>query len=131
MPSMPVRRHSAVVVLVLLATVAHAAEERPTHVTKLRGGKVALYDCQDSSTKVKEVSQKDFNGSWPIDPDKKVEAGLLPVTVDGKPYCVRVYSVETDKRINATSECGALVAANTPKSAATRGVGEGCQPNKK
>jgi hypothetical protein len=137
MPSMPVRRHSAVIVLALLATAVYAAEERPGQVTKLRGGKVALYNCDDSSTKVKEISQQEFiskqefKGPWPIDPNKKVEAGLLPVTVDGKPYCVRVYSVETDKRINATSECGALVAANTPKSAATRGVGEGCQPNKK
>lgn len=131
MPSMPVRRHSVLIVCVLLATVAYAAAERPGQVTKPRGGKVALYNCDDSSTKVKEISQQEFKGPWPIDPHKEVEAGLLPVTVDGKPYCVRVYSVETDKRINATSECGALVAANTPKSAATRGVGEGCQPNKK
>jgi hypothetical protein len=73
---------------------------------------------------------KEF-AAWPIDPTKEVEAGLLPVTVDGKPYCVRVYSVETDKAITATSECGALVAANQPKSAATRGVGDDCKLNKK
>lgn len=127
----PVCRHSALIVFVLLATAAYAAEQRPTQVTKLRTSKVALYDCKDSSNKVKEISQKEFSGSWPIDPTKEVEAGLLPVTVDGKSYCVRVYSVETDKAITATSECGALVAANQPKSAATRGVGDDCKPNKK
>jgi hypothetical protein len=136
MRALPCRR-SALIVFVLLVTAANAAEQRPTQVKNLRTPKVALYNCPDGSTKLKEVTQQEFlgkqefHGPWPIDPKKEVDGSLLPVTVDGKEYCVRLYSVETDKAITATSECGALIAANTPKSAATRGVGEGCQPNKK
>jgi hypothetical protein len=138
MRALPVCRRSALIVFVLLVTAANAAAQRPTQVTKLRTPKVALYNCPDGSNKLREVTQQEFlekqqqfHGPWPIDPKKEVDGSLLPVTIDGKEYCVRLYSVETDKAVTATSECGALVAANTPKSAATRGVGEGCQPNKK
>jgi hypothetical protein len=130
MRGLPYRR-SALIVFVLLVTAANAAEQRPTQVTKLRTPKVALYNCPDGATKLKEVTQQEFRGPWLIDPKKEVDGSLLPVTIDGKEYCVRLYSVVTDAAITATSECGALVAANTPKSAATRGVGEDCKPNKK
>jgi len=138
MRGLPCRR-SALIVFVLLVTAANAAEQRPTQVTKLRTPKVALYNCPDGAKKLKEVTQQEFvgkqesefRGPWLIDPKKEVDGSLLPVTIDGKEYCVRLYSVVTDTAITATSECGALVAANTPKSAATRGVGEDCKPNKK
>lgn len=136
MRGLPCRR-SALIVFVLLVTAANAAEERPKQVTKLRTPKVALYNCPDGSTKLKEVTQEEFlgkqefRGPWPIDPKREVDGSLLPVTIDGKEYCVRLYSVGTDKAVTATSECSALVAANTPKSAATRGVGDDCKPNKK
>jgi len=136
MRGLPCRR-SALIVFVLLVTAANAAEQRPTQVTKLRTPKVALYNCPDGSNKLREVTQQEFlgkqefRGPWVVDPKKEVDGSLLPVTIDGKEYCVRLYSVETDKAVTATSECGALVAANTPKSAATRGVGEDCKPNKK
>ena len=68
---------------------------------------------------------------WPVTPDDKVDESLLRVKVDGADYCVRLYAVETDKAVSATAECGALVAANQPRSGATRGVGEECKGAKK
>jgi hypothetical protein len=121
-------RRNALIVLVLLAAVTTAAAQGATQVTKLRMPKVALYDCADGSKKM-DFAQKDFQTPWPVTA-KPTEAGLLPVKVGGVDYCVRLYAVETDKAITTTSECGALVAANQPKSGATRGVGEECKAKK-
>lgn len=129
MRSMPALRPSAMVVFLLLATVATAASQDASRVTKLRMPKVALYSCADG-TKVKDISQSEFHGSWPVT-GKPTEAGLLPVKVEGNDYCVRMYAVETDRVITTSSDCGAVVASNQPKSGATRGVGENCPPNKK
>jgi len=136
MVSLPALRLSALLVPLLLATATAAAAQaapeapRPTQVKGLRTPKVALYSCADSSKKEKEVSKAEFSGPWPVDPDEKVAAGLLPVKVNGTVYCVRLYAVETDNPVKATSECGALVAANQPGMGATRGVGNECK-NKK
>jgi hypothetical protein len=128
MRSLPALRRSAPIVLVLLAAAVTAAAQGASQVTKLRTSKVTLFDCADGSKK-KEVSQSDFKAPWPVT-SKPTEAGLLPVKVDGVDYCVRLYAVETDKAITTTSECGALVAANQPRSGATRGVGEECKGKK-
>jgi hypothetical protein len=127
---MPALRPSALVVFLLLATVATAASQDASRVTKLRMPKVGLYKCPDGTEKLKEVSQSDFRGSWPVT-GKPTDSGLLPVKVDGADYCVRMYAVETDKVISTSSDCGAVVASNQPKSGATRGVGENCPQNKK
>jgi hypothetical protein len=93
-------------------------------VTKLRTPKVALYDCTDGSKKL-DVAQTDFQAPWPVT-SGPTDAGLLAVKVNGTEYCVRAYAVETNKAIAAKTDCGALVAANQPKTGATRGVGEDC-----
>jgi len=128
MRSLPVLRHSAAIVLVLLAATTVAAQD-VWQVTKLRTPKVTLYDCADPSKKT-DFPQKDFQEHWPITAGP-TDAGMLVVKVRGADYCVRAYAVETNKAVAAKSDCGALVAVNQPKSGATRGVGEGCQPNKK
>ena len=128
MRSLPALRHSAVIVLLLLAAVAPAAAQEVWQVTKLRTSKVTLYDCADGSKK-KDVAQKEFQAPWPVT-SGPTEAGLLVVKVDGADYCVRAYAVETNKTIAAKSDCGALVAVNQPKSGATRGVGEDCKAKK-
>ena len=73
-----------------------------------------------------DVAQKDFQGPWPVTGQPTAD-GLLPVKVKDETACVRVYAVETDKVITTSSDCNAVVAANQPKSAATRGVGEDCK----
>jgi hypothetical protein len=123
MRTLPALRHSAVIVLVLLTAVTAAAQE-VWQVTKLRTPKVALYDCTDGSKKL-DVAQKDFQAPWPVT-SGPTDAGLLAVKVNGTEYCVRAYAVETNKAIAAKTDCGALVAANQPKTGATRGVGEDC-----
>jgi len=125
MRSMPTLRPSALLVLVLLIAVATAAAQGASQVTKLRTPKVTLFDCATGAKKT-DVAQKDFQGPWPVTGQPTAD-GLLPVKVKDETACVRVYAVETDKVITTSSDCNAVVAANQPKSAATRGVGEDCK----
>ncbi len=124
MRSLPALRRSPLIVLVLLATATSASAQGASHVTKLRTQKVTLFDCGNGS-RIKDVAQKDFQAPWPVTGSPTPD-GLLPVRVNGENVCVRVYAVETDKVITTKSDCNALVAANQPKSGATRGVGEDC-----
>lgn len=124
MRSLPVLRHSAVIVLVLLAMAVTAAAQEVWEVTKLRTPKVALYDCESGAKKM-DFAQSDFKERWLVT-SGPTDAGLLGVKVNGTGYCVRAYAVETNKTIAAKTDCGALVAANQPKMGATRGVGEDC-----
>ena len=110
--------------LVAVATAAAPAEDA-WKVTRLRTEKVTLYDCKDP-TKKTEFARKDFQDPWPVISGPSA-GGLLQVRVGGQPYCVRAYAVETNKPVSASSECGAVVAAGQPKSAATRGMGEECK----
>ena len=125
MRSLPALRRSPLIVLVLLATVTTAAAQGASQVTKLRTPKVTLFDCANGSRKT-DFAQKDFQAPWPVTGEPTPD-GLLPVKVNGDNYCVRVYAVETDKVITTKSDCNALVAANQPRSGATRGVGEDCK----
>ena len=120
MPSPSAFRREVVVAL-FLGVVATAAAEEAVQVTKLRTPKVTLFDCKDGSKKA-DYAQKDFQAPWPVLAGPS-DAGLLTVKVGAEQYCVRAYAVETNKPVAASSDCGALVAANQPKSGATRGVG--------
>ena len=121
MPRLPVLGRELIVAAVLLGLVAAAAAQDAWHVTRLRTANVTLFDCKDGSKKT-EYAQKDFQAPWPILAGPS-EAGLLTVKVGADQYCVRAYAVETNKPVAASSDCGALVAANQPKAGATRGVG--------
>ena len=125
MRSMPALRPSGLLVIVLLMAVATAAAQGASQVTKLRTPKVTLFDCA-TGTKKADIAQKDFQGPWPVTGPPTAD-GLLPVKVKDESACVRVYAVETDKVITTSSDCNAVVAANQPKSAAARGVGEDCK----
>jgi len=120
-----VHPREAVVGAVLLIAVGSAAAQEAWKVTKLRTEKVALYDCASGSKK-SDYARKDFTDPWPV-LGAPTPGGLLPVRVGGKQYCVRPYAVETNKPVAASSECGAMVAAGQPKSAATRGLGDECK----
>jgi hypothetical protein len=86
---------------------------------------VALLNCADGTRKG-EFARDRFSEPWPV--LSTAAGGLLEVRVEGEPYCVRAYAVETNRVISASAECGAVVAAKQPKSAATRGLGEECKP---
>lgn len=120
MPSLPALRREVTLVIALLGVVGVAAAQ-DVQVTKLRTAKVALLDCKDGAKKM-DYAQKDFQAPWPVLAGPS-EAGLLTVKVGNEQYCVRAYAVETNKPVAASSDCGALVAANQPKAGATRGVG--------
>jgi hypothetical protein len=125
MRSLPVLRRSPLIVIALLVAVTTAGAQGASQVTKLRTAKVTLFDCA-SGTKKTDLAQKDFQGPWPVTGPPTPD-GLLPVKVNGDNVCVRVYAVETDKVITTSSDCNAVVAANQPRSGATRGVGEDCK----
>jgi hypothetical protein len=119
----------AVVGLLLLGVWSGIGAEETLKVVKLRTEKVGLFDCKDS-TKKSEFSKKEFREPWPVLSTSSVTppSGFLQVVVGGEHYCVRAYTVETNKPIPASAECGALVAVDQPKSAATRGLGKECKP---
>ena len=126
---MRARRDVLVGALLLAALGASWADEaaKATKVTKLRTEKVTLYDCK-TGTRETDFFRNDFRDPWPIVPGSTaMQGGLLPVKVGDKQLCVRAYAVETDKPISASSECGAVVAMQEPKSAATRGLGGECK----
>ncbi|HEY7869996.1 MAG TPA: hypothetical protein VIF59_12255 [Methylomirabilota bacterium] len=115
----------------LLLAGADAAGAQETFTVKaLRTEKVTLYDCNPEKDKRKpqrEVARKDFQGGWPATRDP-ASSLYLKVQVDRTEYCVRAFSVETDRTvtIEKDQECGAMVAGKQPKTGATRGVGEKC-----
>ena len=122
-----VRWRDVAVVALLVVGAGTVGADEALKVTKLRTEKVTFYDCQDGSKKG-EFARKDFQGSWPIIQGGTAPAsGLVRVKVGEVEHCVRAYAVETNKPIAASAECGAMVAMNQPKSAATRGLGEECK----
>ena len=117
--------------MVLLATVSAAwAAELPKveslKVTKLRMEKVALYLCDGERKKAeREFARTDFREPWPATQDATSPL-FLRVTVEGHEYCVKAFTVDTDKAVSASKECNTQVASQQPRTAATRGVGVGC-----
>ena len=105
-----------------------AAEEETFSVKGLRTEKVTLYDCnkeKDKRKAVKDVTRKDFRGPWAATRDPASPL-FLKVQVEREEYCVRAFSVETDRTVAIEKgvECNAMVAGKQPKTGATRGVGE-------
>lgn len=120
-------RGDVVLGALLLAAASTAWAQDTVKVLKLRTDRVTLYDCANGARK-SEFARKDFQGSWPVVTSATpAPSGLLRVQVGAEQYCVRAYAVETDRPIAASAECGAVVAAAQPKSAATRGLGGECK----
>jgi hypothetical protein len=114
-----------VIGVVFVVAASSVMAEEATKVTKLRTEKVTLYDCAEGAKKT-EYARKDFVGDWPIVKGGAPErGGLLRVQVGGQQYCVRPYAVETDKPVSVSAKC-AVIGGSQQKSAATRGIGEGC-----
>lgn len=104
-----------------------AAQQAATKVIKLHTERVTLYDEKGNKS---DFLRENFKQPWEIKGESK--NGLLPVIVEGKQYWVRPFAVETDKRIEANEDCGAVVAAREPKAGVTRGLGgEDCAKGKK
>lgn len=113
-----------------LVAAPGGAQEVPVEITKLRDKTVALYRCEDTSKPALEYSRERFLGPWKAtkDPDKPM---LLRVVVDGDPYCVKAYMVETRTVVPATrsgGECKTAGGKQPPRAGFTRGMGEGCKP---
>jgi hypothetical protein len=121
MPGLPALRRDVTIALALLGLVGPALAQE-VQVTKLRTGKTTLYDC-DTGSKLDAAAQNNVPKlPWTVMGIPN-EAGLLKVTAEGQTFCVRAYSVETNKPVAAAHECQEVVAATQPRSGATRGVG--------
>lgn len=131
-----VRLQLEIVSVLLLALTGPAwAQAGPAfNVTGLRTNTVTLYrvalneECKADPTAQLTVSRGEFQGPWAATQDKSPL--FLRVSRNNEVYCVKAFSVQTDKtvRVEKDAECGAKVAGRPPKSAAVRGVGEGCRP---
>ena len=73
----------------------------------------------------REFARTDFREPWPATQDATSPL-FLRVTVEGHEYCVKAFTVDTDKAVSASKECNTQVASQQPRTAATRGVGVGC-----
>jgi hypothetical protein len=112
------------ILTLLLSGVCGAVWAQPDlKVIKLRTEKVALLDCENDPKK-REFERAKFQGPWAVHESKP---GLLAVTLEGTRCWVKAYAVETNKPVDVRAECGAVVAEKQPRSAATRGIGEGCE----
>ena len=104
-----------------------AASADDLQITKIRGDSVALFRCDDLSTSIRQVTQREFRGPWAAtkEPDNPM---FLRVVVDGDRYCVKSYLVEANTPVpgtNAAGECKPK-GGKQPKPGFSRGVGEGC-----
>jgi len=116
------------VLLLACSSAARADENGFTGtVTGLRTQTLPLYDCADGKTKKREFDKANFKSPWPAT-DKGAPRLFLKVTVEGQPYCVKKFAVETSEPVRVTGKehCGTMVATREPKTGATRGVGEEC-----
>lgn len=107
----------------LLGAVHAGAEE--TKVTRLRTEKVALFD-KPGGTKVREQVRDGFvPGSWAVAGEP--QSGYLQVrTPEGNAW-VKTFTIDTDRRIAVSAECGVVMGNGRTKVAATRALGEECQ----
>ncbi len=121
-------RLEAIAVLLLLgAPDAGRAEESRFNVTALRADRIDLYDCGDKKKTGQELTKVGFSGSLPA----ATESGsplYLRVHVNGQPYCVKAFAVQTDKTIAVPETKCVQVAGKQPGSGATRGIGNRCEP---
>jgi hypothetical protein len=107
---------------------ASAASAADLEVTALRTDPVRLYNCEKPTDEPRNFPKKDFKGPWKAAVVPTAPAGFLQVLVGDTPYCVRAYSVQTNRPIPITAECERTrQAREEQKIAATRNVGEGCR----
>lgn len=90
-------------------------------VTRLRTDKVGLYD-KPNGAKTSDYSREQFKAPWPV--TGRAKDGFIPVRVDGKPYWVKSFMVETNQPVAVNKECNVVIGKKEPKMAATRGIGE-------
>jgi hypothetical protein len=109
---------------VLLFLMGQGFAGEPIKVTKLRTGKVGLYD-KPNGTKTADYLREQFSSPWTVTGVPK--EGFIPVEVDGKPFWVKSFMVETSQAIAVNKECNVVVGKKEPKMAATRGIGEECK----
>src|SRR5262245_1242132 len=121
------RLEAIVALLVLIAPGASSAQEEQLTVKAVRVGRRALYDCGSEKKKTgQELTKAGFSGPLPatMEPSSSL---YLRVQVNGQEYCVKAFAVQTDKVITVPDkECGTRVAGREVKTAATRGIGQGC-----
>jgi len=114
-----------VALALLLVSGQATGQSAAGNVIKLRSASVGLYD-KPNGIKIADFPRDQFRGRWKIVGAPK--EGFVNVEVEGRPVWVKSYAVESDNRVVANSECGAIVASAQPKAAATRGLGEECRP---
>jgi hypothetical protein len=122
-------RLEAIVVLLLLgAPGAGRAQENRFNVTALRTERIDLYDCGADKKKTgQELTKVGFPGSLPATTESSSPL-YLRVHVNGQPYCVKAFAVQTDKTIAVPETKCTQVAGKQPGSGATRGIGNRCEP---
>lgn len=131
--TMEIRRYlagAAAVVSVLFVDVSGTLAQDAFNVVGLRLSKVTLYrDC--SMDKGLAFSREDLDKRKPlratVDPKTAV---YYWVKIDGADYCVKAFTVETDRAVPVVKdeECRTRVAGRPPKTGAVRGLGEVCEP---
>lgn len=110
--------------LVLMLLFSQSIAGEPINVTKLRTDKVGLYD-KPNGAKTSDYSREQFKAPWPVTGAAK--DGFIPVQVNGQPYWVKSFMVETSQPVAANKECNVVIGKKEPKMAATRGIGEECK----
>ena len=122
----PLRLEAIVVLLLLGAPGAGRAQENRLNVTALRSEQVDLYDCSGDKKKTgQKLTRAGFSGSLPATAEPGSSL-YLQVHVNGQPYCVRAYTVETDKAIAVPDSKCIQVAGKQVNTGSNRGIGNGC-----
>ena len=122
----PLRLEAIVLLLLLGAPGAGRAQEGRLNVTALRSERVDLYECGEDKKKTdQKLTRAGFSGSLPAcsEPGSSL---YLRVHVNGQPYCVRAYAVETDKTVAVPDSKCIQVAGKQVNTGSNRGIGNGC-----
>ncbi len=114
------------VIATLLLSFAHlAAAADPVKVTKLRLGKVTMFDGP-SGTPLGEIRKDQYvAGSWQVAGEP--QAGYIKINGDDKSFWVKSMAIDTDKRVATSAECGVKVVGSAENIGATRALGEECK----
>lgn len=121
----PLRLEAIVVLLLLAAPGAGRAQENRLNVTGLRNERVDLYECGEDKKKTdQKLTRAGFSGSLPA--SSEPGSLYLRVHVNGQPYCVRAYAVETDKTVAVPDSKCIQVAGKQVNTGSNRGIGNGC-----
>lgn len=118
-----IARFIALTLIAAVAAPAHAAE--PVKVTKLRAAKVVLFDAPEGG-QIGEMQRDQFTpGAWTVlgEPQR----GYVQVAGNGATFWVKNFTIDTDRRVASSAECGIKLAGSERKMGATRGLGEECK----